>query len=1003
MQGDSTVSKRNTTAVTTEVETRISECKAEVFKSYLSGVSEFYTIKKDEEMLSIAPQETVAYFDITRLVLDDKARMTEKLKNIYHLLAYSGNSLALVVHRDHNSCQIGLAVGKANDSEEAARLTEGIQDALLGNFPGSSCGKVRSFTDTESSVFRGLNERAFFNPNDKFNYNSVAVVSNIASEFSEGYIDQRIEKLLDGIVPPENNEYTIVILGESLSSRTLEEIKHDLAVTYTNLSPFSKTTHNWGSSQANSWSKNWSAGVNVFAGVQNVAGGGVGVQTGKNDTYTTGNSQGVQVEINQYEVTHTLEIIERQMNRLERCEALGIWRVAAYVFSTNCQLANEVAHVYMSLTQGNESFYEKPAINVWNSQKNETVANEARELSQYVKRLRHPVLLKTKTDYIENEKEVDYWPNEVTPTAVVSGAELALALNLPQKSVTGFSVIECAEFGRNVVSYDMSPQDNKMVELGNIFHMEHEEHTPVSLSLESLKSHAFITGSTGSGKSNTVYHLLNEAQKLGIQFLIIEPAKGEYKHVFGNQKGVQVYSTNPAIAPLLRINPFSFPKETHILEHLDRLVELFNVCWPMYAAMPAVLKSGIEKAYECCGWDLLTSKNRFEYEVYPDFAAVADCIREIIDSSEYDAENKGAYKGSLLTRLQSLSNGINGMIFSSEEIPDAELFEKNVIIDLSRVGSSETKSLIMGMLVLKLQEYRMSSNIPMNSELRHLTVLEEAHNLLRRTSIEQSSESSNILGKSVEMLANAIAEMRTYGEGFIIVDQAPGLMDMSVVRNTNTKIIMRLPDKTDRELVGRAANLNDDQINELAKLPRGVAAIYQNEWVQPVLCKIKKSELGDGGSYDYEPYDWNRYIEKDKDVRNTLLKSIMDKELFQVGEKQDLKELKYMVVRSRLSSCVKVEFLEYLDADDNALGELRTLLYDFLNTKEAIDAAANANEIRSWVRTVIDKLNPSIEQYSKKQVELALALLLEEQVIRDSTYRDIYLAYTEMYREGGII
>ena len=221
--------------------------------------------------------------------------------------------------------------------------------------------------------------------------------------------------------------------------------------------------------------------------------------------------------------------------------------------------------------------------------------------------------------------------------------------------------------------------------------------------------------------------------------------------------------------------------------------------------------------------------------LYPSFSDVARNIKEIIDTSEFDADNKGAYKGSLLTRLQSLTNGINGMIFTSNELPATELFDENVIIDLSRVGSSETKSLIMGMLVLKLQEYRMTSNAGMNLELKHLTVLEEAHNLLRRTSVEQSSESANLLGKSVGMLSNAIAEMRTYGEGFIIADQAPGLMDMSVIRNTNTKIIMRLPDKGDRDLVGRAANLDEDQIIELSKLPCGVAAIYQNEWVQPVL------------------------------------------------------------------------------------------------------------------------------------------------------------------------
>ena len=237
---------------------------------------------------------------------------------------------------------------------------------------------------------------------------------------------------------------------------------------------------------------------------------------------------------------------------------------------------------------------------------------------------------------------------------------------------------------------------------------------------------------------------------------------------------VYVYGTNPAISPLLRINPFSFPQGVHVLEHLDRLVEIFNVCWPMYAAMPAVLKNAVEKSYVDCGWNLMFTTNKYGENIYPTFADVARNIKEIIDTSEYDAENKGAYKGSLLTRLQSLTNGINGMIFSCNDIADKELFDRNVIIDLSRVGSSETKSLIMGMLVLKLQEYRMTSASGMNSKLKHITVLEEAHNLLKRTSTEISSESANLTGKSVEMLANAIAEMRTYGEGFIIADQAPG-------------------------------------------------------------------------------------------------------------------------------------------------------------------------------------------------------------------------------------
>ena len=457
------------------------------------------------------------------------------------------------------------------------------------------------------------------------------------------------------------------------------------------------------------------------------------------------------------------------------------------------------------------------------------------------------------------------------------------------------------------------------------------------------------------------------------------------------------------ITPLLCINPFSFPKKVHVLEHLDRLVEIFNVCWPMYAAMPAVLKNAIEKSYVDCGWNLLHSTNKYEEDLYPTFVDVARNIKKIIDTSEYDNENKGAYKGSLLTRLQSLTNGINGMIFTADEIADEELFDKNVIVDLSRVGSSETKALIMGMLVLKLQEYRMTSAEEINSELKHITVLEEAHNLLRRTSTEQSAEGASILGKSVEMLANAIAEMRTYGEGFVIADQAPGLMDMSVIRNTNTKIIMRLPDESDRELVGKAANLNDDQITELAKLPCGVAAVYQNEWVHPVLCKVDK-HARTHAPFSYHPEKQDDSDMEIENVSESLLDCIMDKEIFRKGNRTDIQKLKKMIICSKLDTIVKCDFMEYVSTEkEEALESLRILIYDFLAAEDAIKASKQCDNISDWVQSVVKGLNPSVKDYSKKQIDLVLALILYEQSNRDASYNDMFCRFTEIYKnEGGV-
>ena len=647
-----------------------------------------------------------------------------------------------------------------------------------------------------------------------------------------------------------------------------------------------------------------SSGVNLGSNI------GANFARASNVTATVGKNEGITQSFTNHNISHALKVLEEQMKRFEKGTAMGMWEFAAYVLSEDQNIANNVAHTYLALTQGEESFMSQSSVNLWRGDLGES-SGDAEEIVAYLRELRHP-LFGLNPNLLLADPTFNVYPSIVTPTVPLTGQELAFSLNFPRKSIPGLPILECAEFGRNIAKFDEEDVTDKVLHLGDIFHMYHKEDLPVNLRQNSLASHVFVTGSTGSGKSNTIYQLLNEGRKNGLKFLVVEPAKGEYKHVFGNHDDVSVYGTNPQLTPLLRLNPFSFPKEIHILEHLDRLVEIFNVCWPMYAAMPAVLKKAVEQSYQDCGWDLLDSSNPYG-RLYPNFHDIADNIKTIIDSSEYDDENKGAYKGALLTRIESLTNGINGLIFSNDELTNEHLFDSNVIVDLSRVGSTETKSLLMGILVLKLQEYRMAKG-DMNAELKHITVLEEAHNLLKRTSTEQMAESANLLGKSVEMLANAIAEMRTYGEGFIIADQAPGLMDLSVIRNTNTKIIMRLPDFSDRDLVGKSANLNDDQIIELAKLPKGVAAVYQNEWIQPVLCKIEKVEYD---NTDYQ-YDGNSYLDTLSSSINLKLSALLTgNSSFDEITKE---ELKFDILNSTLSGKY---VRQILDACDETVYEVK--------------------------------------------------------------------------------
>lgn len=582
-------------------------------------------------------------------------------------------------------------------------------------------------------------------------------------------------------------------------------------------------------------------------------------------------------------------------------------------------------------------------------------------------------------------------------------------MGLPRKSVCGFPVIEHADFGKEVVSYHKNNTQRDIV-LGKIFSMGSVTNTKVHLDINSLTMHTFVTGSTGSGKSNTAYEILNQLHEHhSIPFLVVEPAKGEYKNMFGTYSDVSVYGTNPKKSAILKINPFRFPNDVHVLEHLDRLIEIFNVCWPLYAAMPAILKEAVERAYAAVGWNLTTSVNK-KGDRFPNFSDVLEQIETVINESKYSADSKGDYSGALLTRVRSLTTGLNGLIFSGDDIPNEDLFDKNVIVDLSRVGSTETKSLIMGLLVMKLNEYRMSSG-KINSSLSHITVLEEAHNLLKRTSTEQSAESSNLLGKSVELLANSIAEMRTYGEGFVIADQSPGLLDMSVIRNTNTKIVLRLPDRSDRELVGYAAGLDDEQIDELSKLRRGVAAVYQNDWVEPVLVQVNKCALTE------TPYNFSAVVPETEtsNIREQLLNFLIQGRMH---EKLDFsvmdieKGLDSLALSSINTEFIEEQIAEYKEngslvlwADEN-FKQLSRRLTDILDVRGKVEncvlTAANDEDLTNMLRKIVLQISP--EASNEKSIVLSQCFMkdMSAQQEESEIRQKLYVKWMNYIKERGV-
>ena len=851
-------------------------------RSYLDSFSSAPIILPNHSVMDTSKLRLI---EISKLVFDANEKFTDKLMSVYSALHSLNSSVALIIDSDGQKIKFYMGIRSEQNCSIAGDI---LESTLKGNFPGIVYDS-KDMNDIESLINdiqkRGIKSLA-----------SVSIVPSMRDEIQnmDTFI-QGIEKFIDTM---NGKSYTMLCLATPLDRQTMEKRKHGYEELCSSLTPHAKLSVAYGEneslavnksisasfsksvnrsvSNSNTTSSSNSSGTNAGYSSGNSYNGGFsdngssfgwggnsGYSNGSFDSYTSGNSftqsvsdsegssstegmtkgetettgssKTVTLNFENIGVNNLIQRARAQLERFKMCESFGMWEFCSYFMSRDIHTTALAGNAYKALMTGNESDVESAHFNIWSLNQN----TEIQKISDHIFHFVHP---SAEVPAFEG----GYSKQIVTPTNLVSGNELPLVMGLPKKSVSGLAVVEMAEFGRSVVYENKAP--SRKIEFGNIYHMGVVENSRVEMDLDLLSSHCFITGSSGSGKSYATYELLEQVLQNDVKIMIIEPAKGEYKQIFGGLKGIKIFTTDPNAYRILKINPFQFPDNIHLLSHIEQLLQIFNASWPLYAAMPAILKQAVVDSYTRCGWDIQNSIwiPGICNHKYPVFSDVLEILPDIINTSDYSSDSKGDYKGALLTRVQSMTVGINGVIFkNSVGIEDSLLFDSNVVIDLSELGSDEAIALIMGVLIMKLNEYRKSQRkenpkLALNSQLRHVTVLEEAHNLLKRTSKDQNQEGANMIGKSVEMISNSIKEMRTYGEGFIIIDQSPMAVDSSAIENTSTKIIMNTPAKDACEELGSALSLNDEQTRELSRLNVGVAAVFQKGWLSPVLMKVDK-------------------------------------------------------------------------------------------------------------------------------------------------------------------
>ncbi|WP_371781050.1 ATP-binding protein [Streptosporangium subroseum] len=427
------------------------------------------------------------------------------------------------------------------------------------------------------------------------------------------------------------------------------------------------------------------------------------------------------------------------------------------------------------------------------------------------------------------------------PFAATAGALAALA-GLPRREVPGVRVLDAGFF--DVTSEADVVPGAPAVDLGSILDGQDRAVGSFKIPLATLNRHAFITGATGSGKSQTVRHLLEQLTGAGIPWLAIEPAKSEYAAMGGRIEHLApVTVINPSAPDSVpfSVNPLAPEPGYPVQAHIDMVRALFMAAFDAEEPFPQIMSLALQRVYEANGWDVVTgwaAPGAAVRPAVPTLEQLQQHAMDVIKEIGYGREVQADVEGFISLRLRSLRVGSAGRFFEGGHPADiGDLLQRNVVFAIEDVANDEDKAFLMGTLIIRIVEHlRMRARKERSTGLRHVIVIEEAHRLLRDRGAGRAST------HAVELLAGMLAEIRAYGEGIVVAEQIPTKLVSDVVKNTALKIVHRLPAEDDRQLVGAAMNLSEEQSRQVVSLPPGVAAVFADGMDRPLRIQVPLGE-----------------------------------------------------------------------------------------------------------------------------------------------------------------
>ena len=379
----------------------------------------------------------------------------------------------------------------------------------------------------------------------------------------------------------------------------------------------------------------------------------------------------------------------------------------------------------------------------------------------------------------------------------------------------------------------------------------------VNFPLELLPKHAFISGVPGSGKTNTMYHITASLWKEhGIPFLVLEPAKQEYRALINDpaMKDMYLFSPNADMSFPIHINPFEMAKGTLVAEHIRRLCSVFEGAFPLEPPMPFLLDTAIEAVYRELGWipeHVYTGEEKMKdgttRRPLPTMSMLYTRLEKELKTTQYSDEVRGNLESALKVRIGSLLRREMGDVFDVPEstFTPEQWLEVPAVIELESMGTGPANFLTLMLCSLIRETLKASPRY--NGSVRHVIFIEEAHNLIGPEAEEQSGADADPKQAATAFVVKMLAEVRALKEGIVIADQLPTVMAQEVLKNTGLKLGLRITSADDRALLGSTMAASGLQLEQMSTFAPGEALIFYEGLKRPFALRIEEwqGEIGD--------------------------------------------------------------------------------------------------------------------------------------------------------------